>query len=171
MDRREKNEINNKIRNSAASKVVLQSTNDGHKMQTMQATGLDGEVWDDLEYYQPYGITARAKPGSEGIVLPIGGDRGHGVVISTDDRNSRKKDLAVGEVALYSENGDYLHLKNGNKVELLTKDFLVTGDMVIEGNLTVNGNITVTGDVKAGGISLRNHTHGGDSGGSTSGPR
>ena len=47
----------------------------------------------------------------------------------------------------------------------------VIGDVVIDGNLTVNGDVTVSGDVTAGGISLRKHIHGGDSGGSTTPPR
>ncbi len=45
------------------------------------------------------------------------------------------------------------------------------GDMTITGNLHVDGEITCTGDVVAGGISLRNHTHPGDSGGTTGGPQ
>ncbi len=47
----------------------------------------------------------------------------------------------------------------------------VIGNVEIDGNLKVNGDVTVSGDVVAGGISLRNHTHGGDSGGSTTKPR
>ncbi len=47
----------------------------------------------------------------------------------------------------------------------------VIGDVVIDGNLTVNGDVTVSGDVVAGGVSLRNHTHGGDSGGTTTAPQ
>lgn len=47
----------------------------------------------------------------------------------------------------------------------------ILGDVNIEGNLTVTGDITATGDVVAGGISLKSHTHGGDSGGSTTPPR
>ena len=43
------------------------------------------------------------------------------------------------------------------------------GDMTITGNLHVDGEITCTGDVVASGISLRNHTHPGDSGGTTGG--
>ena len=45
------------------------------------------------------------------------------------------------------------------------------GDMTITGNLHVDGEITCTGDVVAGGVSLRNHTHPGDSGGTTGGPQ
>jgi len=45
------------------------------------------------------------------------------------------------------------------------------GDMTITGHLHVYGEITCTGDVVAGGISLRSHTHPGDSGGTTGGPQ
>ena len=47
----------------------------------------------------------------------------------------------------------------------------VIGDVTLDGNLTIDGNVTVSGDVVAGGVSLRNHTHGGDSGGSTTAPQ
>ena len=43
--------------------------------------------------------------------------------------------------------------------------------VVINGDVTLNGSMTATGDVKANSsISLATHTHGGDSGGSTTGP-
>ena len=58
-----------------------------------------------------------------------------------------------------NQDGDYN--RQGSLVQI--------GDMTITGNLHVDGEITCTGDVVAGGISLRNHTHPGDSGGTTGG--
>ncbi|MFX4154227.1 Gp138 family membrane-puncturing spike protein [Aliarcobacter butzleri] len=53
----------------------------------------------------------------------------------------------------------------------ITGDTVCYGNWIINGNLTVNGNITVKGgDVVADGISLKNHTHPGDSGGTTGKP-
>ena len=60
-----------------------------------------------------------------------------------------------------NQNGDYT--REGSLVQI--------GDMTITGNLHVDGEITCAGDVVAGGISLRNHTHPGDSGGTTGGPQ
>ena len=60
-----------------------------------------------------------------------------------------------------NQNGDYT--REGSLVQI--------GDMTITGHLHVDGEITCTGDVVAGGISLRNHTHPGDSGGTTGGPQ
>lgn len=42
----------------------------------------------------------------------------------------------------------------------------ITGDVAITGDVTVTGQITASADVKAAGISLKNHKHGGVSGGS-----
>jgi len=60
-----------------------------------------------------------------------------------------------------NQDGDYT--RQGSLVQI--------GDMTITGNLHVDGEITCTGDVVAGGISLRNHTHTGDSGGTTGVPQ
>jgi len=49
-------------------------------------------------------------------------------------------------------------------------DLIINGDVVINGDLHVTGTITADIDVIGGGISLKNHTHAGDSGGTTSSP-
>lgn len=54
----------------------------------------------------------------------------------------------------------------------------VTGQIIGQGGLTISGgsganvmgSLTTTGDVTAGSVSLQNHTHTGDSGGTTSAP-
>lgn len=51
-------------------------------------------------------------------------------------------------------------------------DKYIEGDYIHYGNVTINGSLTVIGgDVVADGISLKNHTHLGDSGGNTSKPQ
>lgn len=45
-----------------------------------------------------------------------------------------------------------------------------TGGFELVGDITVTGGITTSGDVVAGGISLKNHIHTGDSGGQTGKP-
>ena len=45
------------------------------------------------------------------------------------------------------------------------------GGFELTGNITVTGGITTTKDVVAGGISLQNHKHPGDSGGTTGKPQ
>ena len=47
----------------------------------------------------------------------------------------------------------------------------IKGNITIQGDVSITGGATATKDVVASGISLKSHTHTGDSGGSTSGPR
>ena len=44
-------------------------------------------------------------------------------------------------------------------------------DNTLTGEFTIKGGITASGDVQSSGISLKNHTHTGDSGGTTSAPQ
>ena len=73
---------------------------------------------------------------------------------------------------------------NGNiKISLGQSDIKIKGDTYLNGNLSVDGDVSVSGNISAqgtitaqidvigGGISLKNHTHGGViSGGSNTGP-
>lgn len=88
------------------------------------------------------------------------------------------------------QEGNYVHQGDRNQTGdyTLTGDFTINGNTLKNGNLTITGNITITGggsgtvnasgctinlsggDVVADGISLKNHTHTGDSGGTTSPP-
>lgn len=62
-------------------------------------------------------------------------------------------------------------LPAGGKVQLIAPGgFRFEGDIEHIGNLTQTGSQTVSGDVVAGGISLKNHKHPGDSGGTTGAP-
>jgi len=67
------------------------------------------------------------------------------------------------------QEGNYEHL--GNRIQTgdytLTGNQIINGDLQINGNLTVTGTITSTGDVTINGKSFLNHTHPGDSGGTT----
>ena len=67
------------------------------------------------------------------------------------------------------QEGNYEHI--GDRTQTgdytLTGNQTINGDLQINGNLTVTGTITSTGDVTINGKSFLNHTHPGDSGGTT----
>ena len=232
MNAREKKLFGDLVRNAAPTRVVLTKTDDSKKMQSHQAKGLSGEIFEEVEYYQPYGFTSRPPVGSEAVALAVGGDRSHLVILAASDRGVRKKEMEEGEVGIYHQNGDFMHFKDGNKVETQTKetttnaedkavtntkefeanasqtakmeagqtatvaggsqaelsapqvgiagnltvtgegggagvsiflgDLKILGDLVVTGTITAGGNIESTeGDVIAGGVSLRDHLHGG----------
>jgi hypothetical protein len=88
------------------------------------------------------------------------------------------------------QEGNYVHQGDREQTGdyVLTGDFTINGNTIKNGDLTITGNITIVGggsstvnasgctinltggDVVADGISLKNHTHTGDSGGTTSPP-
>ncbi|KAB7624315.1 phage baseplate assembly protein V [Alkalilimnicola sp. S0819] len=107
-----------RLRNMTGRGVLL-TTDDGRKVQEVQIRGLSGEILDRVQHVQPYGFTAHAHPGAEQFFFCVGGDRSHAIVLVSEDGRYRKKNLAAGEVALYTSEGDYLHFKRGRLVEVV----------------------------------------------------
>lgn len=89
----------------------------------VQMQGLAGETVVG-ELAQHYGFTSGPLAGAEFIALPIGGNSKHVVVIATEDARYRLK-VQDGEVALYSDEGDHVHLKRGRVIEVETETLLV----------------------------------------------
>ncbi|MDR1276377.1 MAG: phage baseplate assembly protein V [Candidatus Accumulibacter sp.] len=167
--------------------AVLNRINDTTPVQTAQVAILADETQDDVERIQEYGFTSVPPAGSEAVVVFQGGNRDHGLIIATDNRTFRLKNLASGEVALYTDEGDTIVFRRGNvieitaaatvtitaplvtiaaseKVRLETPTLEVTGEII---DLTDAGGKTMSG---MRGI-YNTHTHPeNDSGGPTSPP-
>lgn len=116
-----------KIRNCFA-RGVLKLTGDSHKLQSLQVQLLDGELLDGAERAQQYGFTSHPQAGAEVFVAFVGGDRGHAVVLSVDDRRYRVQSLEGGEVCLYSDEGDTIIFRRGNRIEVKTKHWIVRAE-------------------------------------------
>ncbi|MNP68014.1 Bacteriophage Mu Gp45 protein [compost metagenome] len=92
------------------------------------------------------------------------GDRSHGVVLVVSDRRFRLQGLEPGEVALYTDEGDFLHFKRGRVIEVTTATFKVSAETAVEFDTPVirtTGRIESDGDQVAGGVSQMNHPHDG----------
>lgn len=92
-------------------RAVVRLVADGLKLQELQLTLLAGETLDGVERLQEYGLSSHPHPGAEAAVVFVGGSRNHGLVIAVDDRRYRLKSLQPGEVALYDDQGQVVHLK------------------------------------------------------------
>lgn len=90
---------------------VLDLIDDGKKMQTVQVKLFADEVAPAVERFQEYGFTSSPFPGAEAVVVFPGGVRSHGIIVAVDDRRYRLTGLAGGEVALYDDQGQVVHLK------------------------------------------------------------
>ena len=67
----------------------------------------------------------------------------------------------------------YIELQQSGEIVITAPSGLTVnapGGLAVNGNIFVNGSQTLTGDCVAAGISLDNHIHTGDSGGTTSPP-
>lgn len=116
-------DLRNRVR-LTVGRAILSLVSDSKAIQTAQARLLAGETQDDAERIQEYGFTSVPLPGAEGVMVFVGGQRDHGLIIATDDRRYRVKGLAGGEVALYTDEdldgGHRIHLKRGKVIELLS---------------------------------------------------
>lgn len=88
------------------------------KIQQVQLKGLAGEQLQDAEFFQHFGFTSCPPAGTQCIVLPMGGQTSHAIIIATENGAYRIQNLASGEVAIYSSEGAYLHIKKGRIIEV-----------------------------------------------------
>lgn len=166
-----------------AQRGVLRSSDDTKKAQELVVAVLAGETLSRVERFAHFGLISRAPAGAEVIVLCLGGNRDHPVVVSEEDRRTRPTgDLAEGEAGLYSVGGGAVRaritLRADGSIELEAPGaVVVTGDVHVSGNLDAGADLTAGGDVadSAGTLAALRaaynaHTHSDPQGGSTGPP-
>lgn len=137
--------IARRVRNSIA-RAIVRAVADDLDRQEVDLDLLKDEHIPGIERFQNYGITSVPHPGAEAAVVFVMGDRGHGIALSVEDRRYRLKGLRAGEVALYDDLGQKVHLtrdgiviegaglpitiRDTPKVRLETDRLEVTGDIV-----------------------------------------
>lgn len=159
------------------TRAVVSLVNDAAKMQSLQVSLLADEQLDDVEHWQPYGFTANPLAGAEALVLAVGGHRAHSVVVSCADRRYRITGMEGGEVAIYTDEKDKIHLKRNREIEIETFTLTVKAAMAVNyetatfnvsasdsvnfdtPEITQTGSITSRGDQVAGGVSTMEHVH------------
>ncbi len=149
-------------------------------MQSLQVELLENELPDGIEHAEPYGYTSHPHPGAEVFTVSVGGRRSHTVALIATDRRYRKQGLAAGEVALYTDEGDFILLKRGRVIKVVAGAALevaapqttITGDVIISGDVTIagdvvaaslvtSGTVVASGGVTSAGIAFGTHVHGG----------
>jgi phage baseplate assembly protein V len=132
----------------AIARAVVQLVSDSGTLQALQVELQAGVVRDQVERFQQYGLTSVPLPGAEGIALAVGGSTDHLVLISVDDRRYRLKALAGGEVALYDDQGQAVHLtREGIVVRGAGKPITLTDTALIK----LDADVQITGDLQLNG--------------------
>ncbi|MCD4675337.1 MAG: phage baseplate assembly protein [Desulfobacula sp.] len=122
-------------------RTILSSVTEG-AIKRFAGSGRPGETFADREYFQHYGFTSRPLSGAEGILLKQGNNI---ILVASDDRRYRIE-LAQGEVALYTDEGDHIHMKRGNLVEVATRELKIIASEKVSMETPL---VETTGEIKA----------------------
>jgi hypothetical protein len=90
-------------------------------IKLFSASGRTDESFDNREYFQHYGYTSRPLPGAEIIIIKEGN---HIIAIGSDDRRYRLS-IEEGEVALYTDEGDSIHMKRDKTIHIVSGNKLI----------------------------------------------
>lgn len=124
--------IRNRVRLIVA-RALITATQDGEGGISLELNLGGGEVRDELELVQQYGVSSRPTAGSQVVTLFLGGSRDAGVVISTKGMGaSMSFSLKEGEVALHTDEGDSVHLKRGRVVAITTETLEITASTAVK---------------------------------------
>lgn len=110
-------EIRGRVR-GLIRRSTLGTLNVAGQLQTMQAKTTADDVDDDVELFEPYGFTSGPPAGSEGLVLRVGGERGHSVALAFGKRSTRPSGVLQGEVSVYHESGAHVTLRTDGSIEV-----------------------------------------------------
>lgn len=88
----------------------VSGSNGASKMRTLQLRLLSDETKDGVEHFEPYGFTSEPLPGAEHVSAFFDGDRSHGVTLVVADRRYRLTGLQSGEMAIFDDQGQKVHL-------------------------------------------------------------
>lgn len=139
------------------SRGTLGGVDDSTDLQRSQVTLLAGETRDGVERVQPFGFSSVPLPGADCLVICVGGNRDHPVVVNVDDRRSRPTGLQAGEVCIYSPlSGHRITLKADRSIEVEGLDVVIKA----EGKVRMETpQLEVTGEVKdrcdSGGLTMQ----------------
>ena len=135
---------------------VVTAVKEGSKLRSLQVRMMAGEIKDDIEHFEPYGYTSRPLPGAEHVSAFFDGDRSHGVTIVVADRRYRLAGLEAGEVALYDDLGQAVHLtRNGIVIKGAGLPVTITDTPQVNldaPTVTCTGNVNITGNLTAANI-------------------
>lgn len=134
----------------------LTQLNGDPALQLAQGQGLAGEQAQAVEVVQQFGFSSGIPEGSQLIVQPLAGRSSANVVIATEHGAYRLK-VGPGEARMYSQEGAYVHIRQGRVIEAECDDFRlrVKNAAVIEAGqgvlidtpqTTLTGNLTATGE-------------------------
>jgi len=109
------------------ARSVVEQVSDSTAMQELRVEIMKGELREKIERFQQYGLTSVPLPGAEALIAALGGNRDHCIAFAVDDRRYRLTGLQGGEVAIYTDEGDKIHLKRNGIIVVKAANSLLLG--------------------------------------------
>lgn len=106
--------LDDALRSTVARGKVVAATRAGRLVLQVQL--LNGEVVDRVECLQPYGHSALPAPGTDVLMLTVGGVRDDKSVIAIDSPAIRIRDLAPGEIGMGDGNTHFVCRASGAEI-------------------------------------------------------
>jgi len=156
-----------------ALRAVVHRVDDGGGLQALDVETHEGVVRSGVEVLHPYGVASAPPAGALCVVLAIGGDQGDLVALPAASPAGRLGGLGAGEVALYDDAGNRVHLAAGGTIHIMaaTAVRVVVGGAELRVNAAgvhITGDLFVSGQVSDANGSMQEmrgrynqHTHGG----------
>lgn len=124
---------------------VLRALSEGDHLLA-QHGGFAGELLDGREVFHDYGFTAKAHPGAEVLFACLAGNRSRSVALAIADARYRLKNLKNGEVAIYDDLGQSVHLtRDGIVIKGAGKPVIITGTPKVRAETPM---LECTGEIK-----------------------
>lgn len=125
------------------ARAVLRVVNNAGGLQALHIALLQDETRDNCERFQEFGFDSTPLPDAEVVVVFVGGQRDHPLVVACDDRRYRLKSNAGGST-MYDASGNFIHIKNDGTIEINSATRVditcplvrMTGDLEVEGDIT-----------------------------------
>lgn len=136
--------LSRRIKMLVQRSVLTRVKYDGKK-RLLQVKVPGGNELADIEHLEQFGFTSHAPAGAECLVLAFGGNGSHSVGLQVGDRRYRME-IEEGDVAIYNQNADYLHLKNDGTATLKSSTKVIVDSPAVEmtGTLKVAGATTLS---------------------------
>lgn len=103
---------------SSVARGVVSRTDDTKKVQRFQAELLADETEEDVEHFQPQGVSFCTQPGAEFIALAVGGSRAHTVALCAQDPAKRPTSGKPGTGGLYKDKKFFVFIDSENITHL-----------------------------------------------------
>lgn len=119
------------------ARVIVRAVNPSGKTQFFKIedeapTDDDERDIHEIESFQHFGFASNPPVGSEAITVNVSADGGQSTVIATQHKDYQPRDLAEGEVALFTKDGIRVHCKADGIVYVGTEpeDFAANATLV-----------------------------------------